>query len=330
MAGELQVNTHTLGIQRFPSVGVASNGDFVIAWQSYAQDGDDYGAFARRFSSSGAALTDELQVSDRTIDAQQRPSVAGAPDGGFLLAWQDSSRDGSQNGLFGRRYSSLGTALATEFQVNGYTPGTQRYAAVAFGADGEFVVAWQSYGQDGSEDGILARRFAGAGVAVTPEFLVNAHHTSFQRFPEVAVHANGDFVVTWQSLGQDGSDDGVFARRFSRSGAALAGEFQVHSYTTGLQGYATVAGGAGGSFVVAWSRPLRDQYESVVLAQRFAVPAVLDVDGDGAILPLTDGLLMLRYTFGFSGAVLTNGAVNLAGCTRCDAAAIEAYLATLK
>ena len=36
---------------------------------------------------------------------------------------------------------------------------------------------------------------------------------------------------------------------------------------------------------------------------------------------------MLRYLFGFRGATLTTGAVDLAGCTRCDAAAIEAYLA---
>ena len=39
--------------------------------------------------------------------------------------------------------------------------------------------------------------------------------------------------------------------------------------------------------------------------------------------------LLTMRNFGFSGAVLTNGVVNLAGCTRCDAAAIEAYLKTL-
>jgi hypothetical protein len=43
------------------------------------------------------------------------------------------------------------------------------------------------------------------------------------------------------------------------------------------------------------------------------------------VLPLTDGLLVLRYTFGFTGAVLTTGAVG-AGCTRCDDASISAYL----
>jgi hypothetical protein len=52
----------------------------------------------------------------------------------------------------------------------------------------------------------------------------------------------------------------------------------------------------------------------------------LDVDGDGETLPLTDGLLVLRYLFGFTGSTLTTGAVDLVNCTRCDAAAIIGFL----
>jgi hypothetical protein len=54
----------------------------------------------------------------------------------------------------------------------------------------------------------------------------------------------------------------------------------------------------------------------------------LDIDGNGLIDALTDGLLVLRYLFGFNGATLTTGAVG-DGCTRCDAATIQAYLGTL-
>jgi hypothetical protein len=43
---------------------------------------------------------------------------------------------------------------------------------------------------------------------------------------------------------------------------------------------------------------------------------------------LADGLLVLRYLFGFRGAVLVGGAVG-AGCTRCDESAVEPYLASL-
>jgi hypothetical protein len=52
---------------------------------------------------------------------------------------------------------------------------------------------------------------------------------------------------------------------------------------------------------------------------------VLDLDLDGLAQPLTDGLLLLRYLFGFRGAVLIANAVD-ADCTRCDAAAIEGFI----
>ncbi len=87
---------------------------------------------------------------------------------------------------------------------------------------------------------------------------------------------------------------------------------------------------ASGNFVVAWESDTQDGSELWRSSPSASPqPRSIDIDGDGAVLPLTDGLLVLRSTFGFTGAVLTTGAVNLAGCTRCDAAAIEPYLKTL-
>jgi hypothetical protein len=55
---------------------------------------------------------------------------------------------------------------------------------------------------------------------------------------------------------------------------------------------------------------------------------VLDADGNGSLGALTDGLLILRFEFGFTGTTLTSNAVG-ANCTRCDGASIAAYLETL-
>jgi hypothetical protein len=51
----------------------------------------------------------------------------------------------------------------------------------------------------------------------------------------------------------------------------------------------------------------------------------LDIDGDGASKPLTDGLLLIRYFFGFRGEALMSGAVG-AGAERNTAEAIETYI----
>ena len=52
-----------------------------------------------------------------------------------------------------------------------------------------------------------------------------------------------------------------------------------------------------------------------------------DIDGDGETEALTDGLLVLRYLFGFSGTTLSEGAVS-SSAARADAGDISAYLST--
>ena len=51
----------------------------------------------------------------------------------------------------------------------------------------------------------------------------------------------------------------------------------------------------------------------------------LDVDGDGEATPLTDGLLIIRHQFGFTGDALVTGAVS-EDSTRFLPAAISDYL----
>jgi hypothetical protein len=51
----------------------------------------------------------------------------------------------------------------------------------------------------------------------------------------------------------------------------------------------------------------------------------LDIDGDGESKPLTDGLLLIRYLFGFSGDSLISGAIG-GGAERDTAEEVEAYI----
>jgi hypothetical protein len=84
----------------------------------------------------------------------------------------------------------------------------------------------------------------------------------------------------------------------------------------------------GHRLVVAWESGGQDGDVSGVFAQRWLAPAILDIDGDGSTDALTDGLLVLRYHFGFTGATLITGVVS-GGCTRCTAPAILQYLQSI-
>jgi len=68
----------------------------------------------------------------------------------------------------------------------------------------------------------------------------------------------------------------------------------------------------------------RDASE-VIVSYLTDADAQLDIDGDGESKPLTDGLLLIRYLFGFSGSSLVSGAIG-SEATRDTAEAVEAYI----
>ena len=69
--------------------------------------------------------------------------------------------------------------------------------------------------------------------------------------------------------------------------------------------------------------------ESVDIESRIEILGDLaDIDGNGEIDALTDGLLTLRYLFGLQGDTLINGVV-ASDATRKTAEEIEAHLETL-
>ncbi|MEZ0372321.1 MAG: hypothetical protein ACAI44_24745 [Candidatus Sericytochromatia bacterium] len=217
-ATEFQVNVYTMGPQAESSVAMDSNGDFVVTWQGFYQDGSLYGIFGRRYDSMGAAGS-EFQVNTFATHLQYNPDVGMDSDGDFVVTWTSYGQDGSRNGIFGRRYDSAGTARdATEFRVNTYTTSDQLNPAVAMDGDGHFTITWQDRYQDGSNYGVYAQRYSSTGALRGSEFQVNAYTTSPQRFPVVALDSDGDFVITWESVGQDGSNYGVIAKRYDSAG----------------------------------------------------------------------------------------------------------------
>ncbi len=267
LASEFQVNTYVYGNQSAPAVGADGDGDFLVAWSSFEQDGYGTGVFAQRFSSAGAPVGGEFQVNAYTVGTQRFPAMAAIADRSFVVVWQ-SARDGAGYGIFARLFASSGAPLGDEFQVNTSTLGGQRAASVAASAGGDFVVAWSS-GQFGFDYNALAQRFSSAGIALAGEFQVHTYTAFYQRYPAVAPSPGGGFVVVWEDLGQDAYPPGIFARRFSSSGAGMASEFQVHTYTTSGQRSPAVAASANGRFVVAWQSKHQDDSSYGVFAQRF-------------------------------------------------------------
>jgi hypothetical protein len=264
---EFQVNSHTANQQRFSTVAMDADGDFVITWTSLDQDGGDYGIYAQRYNATGAREGTEFRVNSHTDDDQRFSAVAMDADGDFVVVWSSLRQDRDVYGVYAQRYDAAGAKQGTEFKVSAETI-VARNATVAMDADGDFVVTWSDLSRDGSGYGIYARRFNAAGVKQGGQFQVNTSRTDDQYFSTVAMDADGDFIVTWTSEDQ-GYD--IYAQQFHATGVKAGSEFLVNSYTDGRQESSSVAMDADGDFVVAWSSHLQDGSGVGVFAQRYRI-----------------------------------------------------------
>ena len=246
ITGETLVSAMS-GSQDWHALDFAADGSFVVAFQS-STDSDIY---FQRYNSSGVAQGSNTKANTYTTGTQIAPDIAVADNGSFIITWDSSGQDGSSSGVYAQRFNASGVAQGTEFRVNTYTSGDQFISNVAAASDGSFVVSWESNGQDGSSYGIYAQRYDASGVAQGSEFRVNTYTTSAQQNSNLDMNGNGDFLIAWQSNGQDGSDLGIYAQQFDKLGNKVGGETLVNTTTLNAQQEPSVAY-SGTKAVVVW------------------------------------------------------------------------------
>ncbi|MEM9451903.1 MAG: hypothetical protein AAGA75_25715 [Cyanobacteria bacterium P01_E01_bin.6] len=263
------VNSTTADDQDTPAIAMNADGRFVITWESDNQDGDGEGVYAQVYDKSGNKVGGEIAVNTLTAGEQYEPVVAMDDDGNFVIAW---SNDSSSNAsVRARRFDSNGNPIGDQFLVNTFTPGDQDTPAIAMNSSGEFVIAWESSGQDGSGDGIYAQKFNSNGNKFGSEIPVNTFTPSNQDDPSVAIDASGNFLIAWESFGQDGSNDGVYGQYFDNTGARQGSEFRINTFTSNGQSEVAVAMNSNGNAIAVWHSLGQDGSGLGVYSQRYVI-----------------------------------------------------------
>ncbi|HTU10368.1 MAG TPA: tandem-95 repeat protein, partial [Allosphingosinicella sp.] len=317
-AGEVQINNMTAGSQTLPSIAALGNGGYVVSWE--APDGNGTGIYARLYNANGSPATNEFLVNSVVANDQSDASVIGLPGGDFVVTWTSQAEDGDGNGIYARRFDPTGAPIGAAFRVSQTQVGDQFDSASATLTGGSFVIAWSS--ADGSDTGIFVRRYSSTGVALGGEAPVNTTVAGKQSDAQVTALADGGYLVTWTSDGQDGDGAGIYAQRYTAGGVPVDGEMLVNGTTEGGQ-QGAVATALGDGYVVAWSG--NGDGDTAGIFTRQAAPgfaavegaaidlkgtiSVADVDAGSSILTVTlsVGYGRLDVAMGGSGASVTGG-----------------------
>jgi hypothetical protein len=284
-----------------PRLAVAPDGSFVIGWTAYTNaQRTAVALFAHRFAATGEPVGAVVRLDAPGPDLSElgEDRLLGdlemQPDGTLLAVWSSYEGEGDLWEIFLRRFDlSLAPLDAGNVRVNSdpdFRLTRQSEPALSVGADGSFVIAFSSFAQDGSVEGVYARRFAADGAPLGGEIQVNLATALSQDFPDVAVLPDGGFAVIWQDLcgiaeectgvappGNDGSVSGVFARVFGPDGLPLTGDLAVPVERDGFEAVPRIAA-AGGVVAAIWVSAQQDGEVRTLAGRRFAAAGEPDLE----------------------------------------------------
>jgi hypothetical protein len=265
---EFAVNTRTTYDQKDADVAADANGNFVVVWSSYRQDGDSGGVFGQRFGANGGRVGEEFQINTTTHGNQGEPAVAMGVDGRFIVVWHGpASPEDANEDIFARRFGANGAAVGDEFRVNSFTDGEQVCPRAAMNSDVNCVIVWESEGvpQVGKR-GICGQRYDSSGTTAGSEFAVSDEASTW-RYPDVGMDEAGGFVVTYI---RDSSFKSVWVRQFEPNGAGLYLSSRVNdafNFTSLTR--PALAMDAGGNYVIAWDGHPDSYLEDDIYVKRY-------------------------------------------------------------
>ena len=269
-----------------------SSGDFVVSWDGQGS-GDNEGIFMRRFDAAGAPSTGITVVNTTTSGRQEESDVALTNDGRVVVTWFD---DSNGKRIVARQFDALNNG-GTQILMPGGHPNDPVAPAVATDGAGNFVVVWNEGGLGGPKEDIYMQSFTASGSPIGTVVQVNTTTSEQQEFADVAINAAGYTVVTWQSMNQDGSAEGIFARSYEPGASNPSAEIPVNLYTADNQSQPAVAINSRGQIVIAWEGE-RAGDSSALSARTFDWPEASTANTAPVLTPVAPSLVAINEDAG--------------------------------
>ncbi len=296
---EFQLNTTATGDQYNAKIASWSDNqrlnhghsEFISVWQSDTKD-----IIAQRFDGLGNMIGDEIVVSTNTTGQSYAPNVTALAASDFLVSWIYDAQDGTGPKLMGSRYnmqSKTITATPTkeaEFTIStnvaphadlsisnlGETGHSVKSLSSTGSNDSGFIVSWHGEANSTSGNNVVTQIFDGNNnKTLMPEgneIIVNSHMNGDQTNSDIVELSNGNFVVTWHSLSQNGYRSEARAQIFTRIGERVGSEFKIDPDSGAndfAAWYTSIAKTNDGGFVVTWESDGQDGSSAGIFLQKF-------------------------------------------------------------
>ncbi|MCT4703349.1 Ig-like domain-containing protein [Enterobacteriaceae bacterium H20N1] len=276
---EQQVNQRTNNFQDSPQVVALADGGFLIVYESWngGLDSNGDGVIARRYGSDGQAVTDEFVVNTTTSGNQNSPSAMATPDGGYIITWQDQSKNIVQRTYGNDNQPETGEVVVATGSNMGASGGPEMASFTDGAHSGMYITVWNASSgpSDSSSTGVVGQIFGADGKPLGNAFQVNTTMDGSQNYPDVITLKDGSFVVYWDSndSGANGSDIRAVHYTVDPATGAVSvqgtGDFIVNTYTDGKQYKPVGVALEDGGYLIVWGSAGGDGSGSAIYAQRY-------------------------------------------------------------
>ena len=232
------------------NIATLSDGNLLVTWTQ--EDSSDGGLVGRIFSSSGAALSNIIEISTENLYGQVQTSLAVASNGTFMVVWEDGSGAGGDTdstAIKARVFDVDGQAITDEILVNTTTVGSQHEPDVSAVGD-TFVVAWSHtiYSDDGATGNLKGQIFSQEGSRIGSELNLTDLDPYGQLEVEIEAGLEGGFVIAYNN------DEEIMLQAFDADGNSVGASVQLSDGPSSLSHYRPdLALLSSGDLLVSWA-----------------------------------------------------------------------------
>ncbi len=254
-----RVNTTTLNSQRNAKAAMDNDGNYLVVWESFDEDGDGWGVYGQWYNADRTSNGASFKANPITEHDQRNPAVAVGEDGSSIIVWEEEEEDGSGFSLKFSSYDDSHSSVVSGTTIRSTQSGQQRWPDVDMDANGTSFITWTQVAHDNSTYTIFVQKRLSNGSATSSPIQINDNNNSFNGFSKIAVEQSGDMAITWQSLGSDTTGThGIMLERLDQIFTSLGSESLVNTEITGNQYAPDVAMDSVGNFTVVWTSAGQD------------------------------------------------------------------------